>query len=168
AMKNSLAVRVCCRSRHLCQDRHALPGIAPKRVSDFVHASASRELHAKVREAFFAFAYFVDRKNVRMIETRGCFCFATEPLQRFVGIRMITENAFHGHDTSGVPLARAIDNTHAAASDFFQDLVIPEPPFLVGNIDPGEQALERFSCAIGALVIETGVQKAIYAKPVSQ
>src|SRR5215472_8922053 len=43
-----------------------------------------------------------------------------------------------------MPLSRAIDNTHSAAADFFQNLIIPEKPISILTMDVAEQVIERW------------------------
>src|SRR4051812_5221965 len=42
-----------------------------------------------------------------------------------------------------MPLSRAIDYTHAAASDFFQNLIIPEKPIPILTLNVSEQVFQR-------------------------
>jgi hypothetical protein len=72
-----------------------------------------------------------------MIETRDCFSFALKALERIARIAVITKDAFQGHDSSRVSLSRAINNTHSAAADLFQNLIIAESPLRVADIDFG-------------------------------
>jgi hypothetical protein len=43
-----------------------------------------------------------------------------------------------------VPLPRAINNAHPATPDFFQNLIITQPPIGVAQVDFTERILERF------------------------
>lgn len=161
-------MRICCCSRHFCYDRHALLGIATKCMSHFAQAAAGRKFHAEVRKAFFAFAHLVDRKNIWMIEARGSFCFAAETLERFAGIGVIAQDAFHGNNAAGMPLTGTINNAHPTTPDLFQNFVITQAPFLVANVDSRQQRLERFSSADRARWVDTRVQKATYTKPTAK
>jgi hypothetical protein len=52
-------------------------------------------------------------------------------------------------------LARAINNAHPAATDFFQDVIIPEPPVVVAQVDFRQGRVESSAIVCLALV-ETG------------
>ena len=43
-----------------------------------------------------------------------------------------------------MPLSRAINYTHPAASNFFQNLIIPEKPIAVLTVDVAEQIIQRW------------------------
>src|SRR6266550_2991984 len=55
------------------------------------------------------------------------------------------ENAFHRDDSTGVLLARAINHSHPAAPDLFQDFVVAEAPHLVGHVRFRKDTFERFA-----------------------
>src|SRR6267143_3259419 len=61
-----------------------------------------------------------------------------------------------------MPLPRSIDNPHPATPDFFQNLVITEPPIGVAHLDFIEDALERF--VILSLGAQTSIQQAVQAQ----
>src|SRR4051794_1964733 len=42
-----------------------------------------------------------------------------------------------------MPLSRAIDDTHSAASDFFQNLIIPEKPIALLTVNVSQQVFQR-------------------------
>src|SRR4029077_14474370 len=52
--------------------------------------------------------------------------------------------AFDRHDSTRMPLSRAIDDTHSAAPNFFQNLIIPEKPISIRTMDVAEQVIERW------------------------
>ena len=60
-------------------------------------------------------------------------------------------------------LARAINDAHPPASDFFQNLIITDAPIGIAHVDFAEQPLE--SALIFALRAETTQQQAIQTKP---
>jgi hypothetical protein len=78
-----------------------------------------------------------------MIETGGCFGFATKTGKRFARIRVKAQNALQRNDAERMFLTRAINDAHAAAPDFFQDLIIPNAPIGIANIDLIENRLQR-------------------------
>ena len=59
-------------------------------------------------------------------------------------IRVIREHPLQCHDAPRVALPRTVNHTHSAASDFLQNLVIAEPPFLVRHFGLSQHALENF------------------------
>ena len=105
-------------------------GLVAERRRRGPEASAGRVLHAEKRQPILALAHLVNRNDVRMIEGGDGFRFAPETHQRLVRICLIREDALHRDDPAGVPLACAINDAHAAASDFLQDLVMTEAPFV--------------------------------------
>jgi hypothetical protein len=80
-----------------------------------------------------------------MIEPGGSFGFVPKSHKRLVRIHLMSEDAFHGDDPAGVPLPSAINHSHAAASNFCQDLVMTQVPFVVGHFGFCKDALERFT-----------------------
>ena len=69
-----------------------------------------------------------------MIEAGDCFSFAPKAHQRLVRVHLMSENAFHRDDPTGVLLACAINHSHAAAPDLFQNFVMTEAPLCVGHV----------------------------------
>ena len=128
-------MRVLHRTRNLGHQRHDPPRIIPKAASDILQAPARCEFHAEERQAVVAFAYFVDRQNVWMIEAGCCLRFAPETGKRFARIRVKAQNALQRNDSARMTLARAINDAHPAATDFFQDLIIANAPVGIANID---------------------------------
>src|SRR2546421_6331403 len=98
-----------------------------------------------------------------MIETAGGLGFAPETRERFLRIGVITQHPLHGDDATRMTLTRAVDHTHSAASDFFEDLVVPKPPVFIRDCYFGENAAE---CFAGARVIgfKAGLKKATDTK----
>jgi hypothetical protein len=43
-----------------------------------------------------------------------------------------------------MPLSRAINYTHPTASNFFQNLIIPEKPIAILTVDVAEQIVQRW------------------------
>ena len=70
-----------------------------------------------------------------MIEARHRFRFATKTGKRFLGIGLKTQDPFQGHDAARVSLTRAVNDSHAAAPDFFQNLIVTDPPIGIAHVD---------------------------------
>src|SRR6478672_11389589 len=66
-----------------------------------------------------------------------------------------------------MPLARAINHAHSAASDFLQNLVIADSPLRVPHFVFGEDRLERFARCL-AIILKSLSQRAAQAKAVAQ
>src|SRR4029453_9895656 len=84
AMEHSAAVGVFDSTRDLCHQLHALPRFRAGRGAVFVQTSLLPALHAEKRQAVFPCAYFINRKDVRVIQTGHRLCFSSETLQRSV------------------------------------------------------------------------------------
>jgi hypothetical protein len=59
-------------------------------------------------------------------------------------IRVICDDTLQCHDPSRVALPCTVNHTHTAATDFLQNFVIAEPPFLVRHIGLSDNTLENF------------------------
>lgn len=162
-MEDAFAVRVLNGARDLGDERDALPRIVSQSRGDFLQAAARREFHAEERKAVFAFAYFVDRQNVRMIEARGGLRFATKTRQGFAGVGVITQDPLYGDNATGMALARAVDHSHSAAADFLEDLVVAEPPVLVWEGDFREGGYESVSRTL-VVGLKPGLEQATHTK----
>src|SRR6059058_5286379 len=66
-----------------------------------------------------------------------------------------------------MPLARAINHAHSAASDFLQNFVIADPPMRVPHFIFGEDRFERFTGCL-AITLESLPQRAAQAKAIAQ
>src|SRR5439155_6230781 len=97
--------------------------------------AARREFHAEKWDAVLAFAHFVDRQYVRMIETRHRLRFTPKTRQRLTRIGVIIQDTLERDDPARMPLPRTIDDAHSTAPDLFQDLIIAELPIAVVHID---------------------------------
>src|SRR5205814_7790919 len=82
AMEHSPAMSVVDSERHFCHELRALPRLIAKRSRDLLQTSLLRELHAEKRQAVLALAHFINRQDVRMIQTGHRLCFSSETLQR--------------------------------------------------------------------------------------
>src|SRR4030095_15981865 len=103
-MEHSTAVGVFDGARDLCHSLHALTRFVAKRSRVLVQASLLREFHAEKRQAVFAFAHFINRKDVRVIQTGHRLCFSSETLQRSVRISAITKDALYRDDAPRMDL----------------------------------------------------------------
>src|SRR5215216_2227137 len=100
-----------------------------------------------------------------MIELGRSLSFAPEPHQRVLGISVTRQNALERHDPTRMPLSRAINYAHATASDFFQNLIIPQKPIRVMTIDIAKHVIERrFDRPRLAVTVDTRGKKALQAK----
>src|SRR4029077_20821125 len=142
-MENSTAVGVFHSMRDFCHELHALPRFIAKRSRVLLQASFLRELHAEKRQAVLAFAHFINRKDVWMIQTGHRLGFSSETLQCSVRIGAITKDALYRHDAPGMSLPGAIDHSHAAATDLFEDFVISQEPGLVWRVHFGKDGLKK-------------------------
>src|SRR5215212_3223189 len=73
-----------------------------------------------------AFTGFVDADNVRMLKMRRGFGFAAEPQYFLFARELSRENHLQCDDTIQTDLPRAIDDSHAATPDFFEQFEIAE------------------------------------------
>ena len=138
-MQNPVAVRVSHGPRHLGHQRHAAARFIAQSRRCIEQAAARSEFHAEKWQAVL-----IDRQNIWMIETRCGLGLATKTGQRLLRFSVKAQHPFESDNAARMPLARAIDHAHAAASDFFQDLIIADAPIGVANIDFVEDHLERF------------------------
>jgi len=77
-----------------------------------------------------------------MIEAGGGPGFALKSRQGLAGITVIIQHPFQSDDSSRGRVARAINDSHAAATDFFQNTVVAQLPIAVRNIDRREERVE--------------------------
>ena len=70
-----------------------------------------------------------------MIQARCGLGFATKTGKRFLGIGLKAQHPFQGDNAARMPLTRAINDSHAAASDFFQNLIVTDPPIGITHLD---------------------------------
>src|SRR4029077_20735931 len=108
-----------------------------------LQTSIFRELHAEKRQAVLAFTHFVNRKDVRVIQTGHRLSFSSETFQRFMRISAITKDPLYRDDAPGMSLPGAIDHAHAAATDLFENFVISQEPGLVWRVDFGKDGLKK-------------------------
>src|SRR6266550_3671655 len=94
--------------------------------------AASGEFHTEKWEAVLVFAHFVNRQDVRVIETGSSFSFPTKTGERFRRIGVKTGDSLQRDDPARMALPGAINDPHAAAPDLFEDLIIPDAPVSIG------------------------------------
>src|SRR4051794_20344488 len=125
-MQHSAAVSVLDSTRHFCHQFYAVPRSITHRSKVLVQTSLLRELHAEKRQTVLTFTHFVNREDIRVIQTGHRLCFSSETLQRPMRISAITEDALYRDDASGMSLPGAINHAHAAATDLFENFVISQ------------------------------------------
>ena len=89
SMQDPLPMRVLHRTRYLRHQCHRAPWFIPQSRCRIQQTPATGKLHAEERQPIVAFAHFINRQNVRMIEARGSLCLTAETRQRFLGIGVI-------------------------------------------------------------------------------
>ena len=98
-----------------------------------------------------------------MIKAGGSPGFALKSRERFAGIAVIIQHPFQRYDSPRGRVSRAINDSHAAAPDFFQNAVVTQLPVAVGNIDCGKKRIEVFD--VRFLRIKSAAQQTTYAEP---
>src|SRR4029077_9193420 len=165
AMEYSFVMGVSDSARDLSHQPHTLARLDPKCRCCGTEASTRRVFHAEKRQALLTFADFVNRKNVRMIETSDRCRFASKAHERLVRIHLMSENAFHRDDATGVLLSRPINYSHSATPDFLQDFIMTEAPVVIGYVVFCEDPFERFTGHL-AFGFKSRAQETIDAGPV--
>ena len=85
-------MRVLHGARDLGHQRDDPTGFVAKTTRDVQQTSAGGKFHAEEGQAVVAFAHFVDRQDVRMIQARGSFRFATKPNECFLRLGLVTQD----------------------------------------------------------------------------
>src|SRR5436190_10839090 len=128
AMQDAALMRVMNGARHLHDDRDAAANVLwtigwtrkfPRERSAF------HQFHG-VEEAAIMFAYFINGNDMRMIEARARLSFAAKTAGRCFPRQVRSQYHFQRHHAIQAPLPRAINDSHAAARDFIQELVVAE------------------------------------------
>src|SRR2546425_8956593 len=80
------------------------------------------------RKEVLAFVHsdFVDGYDVRMLESRRCGRFASEPLGNLFAGKLPGQDHLYCDHAVEALLPRFVDDAHAAAGDFFQKFVVTE------------------------------------------
>ena len=86
-------------------------------------------------------AHFVDGHDVRVLQGRSRRGFSAKAVDGILSREVARQNELHRHDAVEAALPRAIHDTHAAAGDFLQQLVIAEIVELHANggSGPGQE-----------------------------
>jgi hypothetical protein len=79
-----------------------------------------------------------------MVEASCSLSLSPETRESLLRVGVIRQNAFQRYDAPGVPLPGPINDAHAAASDFFQNLIIAYAPIGVTYVKFTEQIVKRF------------------------
>ena len=90
-----------------------------------IELAALLELHAEVARAV-ALADLIDRHNARMFQAGGRFRLAPKTFQMRLGRPMSERDHLQCDNPVQTFLARAIDNSLTAATNFLQQLVVTE------------------------------------------
>src|SRR5207249_12312324 len=122
AMQNAVLMRVLHSAPHLGHKLYAFAQFVAQSRPSFLQAAPSGVFHAEERQTVFTLADFINGKNIRIIETGRRFSFTPKTFQRFARIGVIGHHSLEGDDPARMPLARAINHPHSAASDLLQNL----------------------------------------------
>src|SRR5213592_47310 len=98
-----------------------------------------------------------------MIKARRGLGFAPKTGERFARIRVKVQNALQRNDAERMSLTCPINDAHAAAPDFFQDLIITNPPVGIADINVIENSLQRLGSF--SFAPETAAKQTIQTKP---
>src|SRR5467141_1447835 len=115
-MKDSSAVCVFDCPSDFRRQAYGLTNFDVKSRLVFQQATTDGEFHTEKRQSVFAFAYFVNRQNIWMVETRSCFGFTAKAHEGVVGFSVMRQNSFQRDDAAGMTLAGAINNPHSAST----------------------------------------------------
>jgi len=74
----------------------------------------------------FVLAHLVDSDNVRMLQAGHGLRLGLKTLYGIHRLKTFQQKHFHGDDAVQACLARAIDNAHPSARNFFQQLIVTE------------------------------------------
>jgi len=169
AMQDPAAVCVVDGVRHARDQRSNVVPLAGERSDAPVEAAAFGELHAEQRQAGML-ADLVDRQDAGVIEARHGFDFATEAVEHAGHRQQLRQHDLERDHAPGVRLARAVDDTHAAAGDFVEQLVVADAlpldpqPFVATCAAGGAFVLGEF--LLRRCVLESGqAQQAGAAEP---
>src|SRR5437899_9712909 len=88
-----------------------------------LQSHAFQVLHGN-KACALAFADFVDRADVGMVECGSRACFSAETLERGRVLRNIVGEKFKRDKSSERQVLGLVDNAHPAAAEFFDDAVV--------------------------------------------
>ena len=84
---------------------------------------ALEKLHSDER-LFTVSADFVDSADIRMIESGGCSRLAAKAFQGLRVLRQRVGQEFKGNETAKFGVLSLVDDSHAAATEFFDNAVV--------------------------------------------
>src|SRR5579859_3202202 len=90
---------------------------------EVLQGDAVEELHGDERTAVF-FTNVIDRANVGMIERGSRLCLALESRERLRVTSHIVRQEFQGNKSLQASVFGFVNNSHAAAAEFFEDAVM--------------------------------------------
>ena len=93
--------------------------------NEMIEVAAFLQLHAEVARAV-ALADLINRDDAWVLQAGGRFGLAPKALQMRFGRPMSERDHLQGNDPVQTLLARAIDNSLAAATNFLQQFVVAE------------------------------------------
>src|SRR5713101_8401915 len=98
-----------------------------------------------------------------MIEAGRRGRFALKSGECFARVAVIIEYSLQGHDSPRGRMPCAINHSHAAATDFFQNTIAPQLPITIWYVDSGEERVEVLD--VRRLIhIKTAAQQTTHAK----
>src|ERR1700731_65525 len=150
-------------ARYSRKQLHRAPWRIAKAFLCVEQTSAGGEFHAEKGKTVVSRADVVNGQNIWMIEAGGGPGFTLKPHQGLAGIAVIIQHPFQRHDSSRGRVPGAINDPHAAATDFFQNTIVAQLPVAVGNIDCGEKRVEVLD--VRFLRIKAAAQQTTYAEP---
>src|SRR2546429_533075 len=112
-LRNRLEVLNCL----LRRQRTGADSVGERACADEFHREKSQPL---------LLAHIIDGHDVRMLQLRNRQCFGAKSLPKFGTSELASREYLQGNLTVQAELKRPIDDTHSAAANFFQQLIIPE------------------------------------------
>ena len=88
-----------------------------------------KQLHRDERDQFAAIVHhinFVNRADIRMVQRRGCACFALKSLKRRAILRKSFRQELQGHLAAELGVLGLVHDAHAAAAELFQYQIVRE------------------------------------------
>ena len=125
AMQHALLMGIVNGLSHRPEQRGGLARGQRIFASKISQGAAIHQFHGEERLPI-VLARFVNRDDVRMPQPRGGGGFNLEPAAGVLTGKRAGDEKLHRNDPSETALTRAIDDAHAAASDGFEQIVIPD------------------------------------------
>src|SRR4030095_5622129 len=133
SMENTALVRVMQSAGEPGNQFHCTPDRQKLAPNELVKRGAFDQFHAEVARPI-TLANFVDRNNVRIIQTRRSFRFQAESLAAVLLGPMAFNENLECDCAIETFLSRSIDNALTSAADFFQQFVVAQTPGRAGLI----------------------------------